>query len=887
MANYDPEALGARCSECSLRSVRIGGPVGPETHSGDLFAVVTETPGDRESALGRPLVGPAGILLNSALETIGLKRSQTALHHAVACQPKDGDLDKVMRVWQRENKKRAAEGDETTPSPIDCCRPRLMNELRHPDLVTLGKVGLQAVTQKARPVLDIRGGPIPGWLDDTMRFTEGEPPLGVRGVRLRVLPTLHPGFVERNRRWMKAFRSDLSRAIRWFRGQLEWTDPTMLFYPSPDQFSDFLTRHLGETIVFDYETTFDDPTVGKVKCLGLSTQTEALVVPLLSIEGPGGSLVQSRYSADAQAELEAMLAFFFESDRWRKAGHNAGYFDAMVTRQRFGVTPKPLVDTILLHRSVESELPHRLGYVGSVYTDVTAWKDAHTAKAATTDQALMTYCAIDCAVTARALPQLEKATAARGQASVVEKDHRVQAMCVGLHETGLFVDRQRRDEECQRVQADMKLWGAKAAAASGRTGMNVNSGPQLRDLLFSEWKLTPSSFTFAGDPSTSDEALRLVRTANQNEPRILEFIDALRRYRRASKEYGTYLRRLVPYGQPLDGYQYLTDEEEEDADRGLIFADGRVRPDYNAHGTTSGRLSSSNPNAQNWPKHLRGMISAQPGHVLVGADADQLELRIIASVAGMDKYLEVFRQGGDPHSLTATLMFGDNFSKAEPKSDPWTQLRTLAKGVKYASFYGSGDETVHGIVTSAERPDGSLMYPSLTVREIATIRRNWLKGIPQLKNWWDDTLETFRAQGYLVDPVWGRRRDFLDGEKFNELVNFPIQSAGAHIIHDSSFALLEAIPFGLWGPGTGAVCQVHDALYVEAPCPHERHEVEKLPNGKPNEKQREFGWCPPGCQCPANWSARQLEQSMNRSIPALEAVTFSAKATIGRRWSDV
>jgi hypothetical protein len=118
-------------------------------------------------------------------------------------------------------------------------------------------------------------------------------------------------------------------------------------------------------------------------------------------------------------------------------------------------------------------------------------------------------------------------------------------------------------------------------------------------------------------------------------------------------------------------------------------------------------------------------------------------------------------------------------------------------------------------------------------------------------------------------------------------VNFPIQSAGAHIIHESTFELLRRIPFGYWGPGTGLVCQVHDADYVEAPCPHEQFQVEKLPNGKPNEKLREFGWCPPGCQCEANWAARQIEQSMNRSVPGLEGVVFKAKAKIGRRWSDV
>jgi hypothetical protein len=194
---------------------------------------------------------------------------------------------------------------------------------------------------------------------------------------------------------------------------------------------------------------------------------------------------------------------------------------------------------------------------------------------------------------------------------------------------------------------------------------------------------------------------------------------------------------------------------------------------------------------------------------------------------------------------------------------------------------------VHGIVTSAEDKQGNLIYPDLSVREIATIRTAWLKGIPELPRWWEDTLSQFRDQGYIADPVLGRRRDFLDGEAFNECVNFPIQSAGAHIVHLATFDLVDSIPFGLWGHGTGLVCQVHDAVYVEAPCGHGEHQVPKLANGKPDESLREFGWCPPGCTCPANWAAREIEKAFNRDVPGIQGVSFSAKARIGQRWSDV
>jgi DNA polymerase-1 len=529
----------------------------------------------------------------------------------------------------------------------------------------------------------------------------------------------------------------------------------------------------------------------------------------------------------------------------------------MVLKQHFGVDVDPLMDTILLHRSVESELPHKLGYVGSVYTDVTAWKDAHTAAVASTDEELGTYCAIDCVVTARSLPKLADAVKLRSQGHVVAFDHKVQEVCVGIHRVGMLVDMKRRHEEAGRLTTEMTQWSAETRRCAGKPDMNLNSTPQLRTLLFKDWRLTPAAYTKLGDPSTNDESLRLIRTQNRDNPQVTEFIDSLRRFRRASKEYGTYVKRMVPYGQPIDGLSFRDEDEEEEAARGLIMSDGRVRPDYNAHGTTSGRLSSSNPNAQNWPKHLRAMIVPAPGNVIVGADADQLELRIIAAVAQIDLYLDVFTKGGDPHAMTASLMFGRNFDSLEPKSEQWDKLRKIAKSIKYASFYGSGDETVHNLVTSAEDAKGNLMYPDLTLREIATLRRRWLSGIPQLPRWWESALDEYRSNGFVLDPVVGRRRDFLDGENMNEIVNFPIQSAGAHIIHLSTFDLIKDIPFEKWGPGTGLIAQVHDALYVECP------------------------------ESEASWVADCIKHHMNRVVPGLPGVAFSAKPKAGRNWGEV
>ena len=837
--------------------MRVGGPVGPERHDGDTVDVVAEAPGSSEVRSGRPLTGPAGIEFANALDAVGASRTSVALHHAVACAPPEGNLDRAMSRWKRANDQARREGKAPLPSPVECCRPRLLAELRHPHVVTLGRTALLALTGRDANVLDVRGGPTPGWLDDGGRFHEGERPASASGKTLRVLPTLHPSHVLKARQWSKAFRVDLARAFRWFSGRLDWTDPVVVRDPTPMQLVGFIERNRDQPIIFDAETTKAHPSVSMLKCVGLSTQTEAVVVHLLSIEGRNGSLAPGHYSSREETEVRRVLREFFVDPRIVKVGHNAILHDRQVIEQHFGVVPAPLLDTLLMHRSVEPELPHRLGYVGSVYTDVTSWKAAHNAKWATTDEELGRYCVTDCVVTARVLPVLAEAAKARGQVEVVSRDHRVQELCVGMHRTGLLIDRERVQADTQRTLERIAYWRLRAQGLSGRSEFKVTSTRQIRELLFSQWKLTPTSFTSAGDPATNDDALRLLRTQNMGNKSFVFFADALRRYRRAVNEFTFALRRLVPEGVPLDGRRFQSEEEQEESERGLIMRDGRVRPDFNAHGDVTGRVSSSAPNVAAWSRDLRGTVVAPDGHVLVSVTASDLSLRVLASVAKVGAYLEAFAAGRDPHTVTASLMFGRAFDGSSEGSAQWLKLRGIAEAVAAASLDGSDDEAVHGTVTGAEGENGELLYPDLTVREVSTLRRRWLDGVPELPRWWNDCVEGHRNNGYVLDPAWGRRHDFAQGGKFSEVVSFPVQAAGGAVLHEAAFDILQFVPFEQWGDGTGVVAQVGDSLLVEAPV----------------ELAEAF--------------AREMERAMTRTVQGLDGVTFNGKATIGRRWGDV
>jgi uracil-DNA glycosylase family 4 len=882
MSEYDPQNHGARCDECYLRKTRAGGPVGPELKPGARALFVGEAPGGDEVEEGRPFVGESGRLLEKAMTSVGISRSEISLTNALCCRPPKNDLDTLLHKWERENKNRQKQGEPPLPHPVECCRPRLLKEMqRHPNIVTLGKIGTLAVTRRRLPILEVRGGPIQGHIDENGSFIDS--PDG----RYKVLPTVHPAFVARMKRWTRVIRADLSRAMRWFKGSLNWEAPKTNIRPTVQDIDRWLSRS-HKFVAYDVETTMDDPLRNQLLCIGFATETEALVVPWFSIE------TKSYFYTDEEREkIKHILQLFFRDPKKTKVGHNAGYFDRMVIEHHFGVTPSPFLDTILLHRAVESELPHKLGFVGSIYTDVTAWKAAHTGTEAQTDRELHEYNATDCVVTARIFPALVRAATLREQAEVAQFDHHLQSWCVGMHRNGLYVDQERRKEHDVRLKAEAIKWLAELRRICGNPSINPSSSHQIRALLFQDWGLTPIVFTKLGDASTSDDVLRALRLDPTLDEQKVLFLDALRRFRKAIKLRGTYVVKLQPEHalRLVDDPLALDAEVDPDVDpdelkemlRGIVWADGRFHSDYNAHGTTSGRLSSSGPNAQNFPRSLRDIVVAQPGHVLVGADMDQLELRFAAALSGAERYLRVFNSGGDPHSETAAMLYEEEFKAAD--KDNKKRMRDFSKRFSYACLYRASPETVHDVIVSVENNKGELIYAKMNKRETALLHQRWLGANPEFEQWWEADLREYRRQGFLLEPVMNRRRDFLDGEDPNEIANFKCQSGGSAIVHLATKDLIDGpLPFRKWGPGTGLVNQCHDSLTFEVPCPHPEFRPLDA-EGKVVEKEREFGYCPPGCKCEANKAARVIQEAMTRRVDGLD-VLFSASAKIGKRWSD-
>jgi DNA polymerase len=870
-----------------------------EARSGYPFAIlVGEIPGAEEAKQGRPFVGPSGWEMNRALQAVGIRRNRCHVTNAVLCHPPgaaSGALDRIDKQVATRRKN----GDTEVLTPVEACRPRLLREIEGlgcKDVVPLGGVAMRAITGMRSKILEVRGGP-----QNVDVPVEDE-----RRVVLRMLPTVHPAFVMRSRRWTGAFVADLGRAMRWFTSGLRWQDPVTLFRPSPVQLRAWIAR-ASRAVIYDVETApaFPSPKASEcrydpmrdpLRVVGLCNEDarSATVIPFRSKEDVGRSF----YTLNEYRELIDILRAFFVSSKI-KVGWNSGYYDRMVIESHFKVTPAPHIDLIGLHKFVEPELPHSLGYAGSIYTDVNAWKQGRPAESSETDQDLWTYNAKDTAVTAMSMGPIVQAVKDRKQEKPAAFWPFVQDLCVQLHRNGMHVDQVKRQEWDAKMLRLAQEHLRVIRDASGKPRMNPGSFPQVGGLLFDDWELLPVNYTEGGEPSTDDESLREIMAKQTLTPAQRTTIENVRLYRRRCKYRGTYTQKLRPMNEPPVAEAFSFDEEAEEEDKvldrlkrgrpksGVILADGRVHGDWNAHGTLGWRISSSAPNLQNYPNLLRDMIDAAPGWCLVGCDQAQLELRMVAAMAGARAYLAAFASGGDPHGELCVATFGSVYENAA--KDPKKLFRRFVKEGTYASVYQAEIETVHGVLASAEDQETErLVFPDISISKVAAFHRVFTERNPEIPIWWETLDKEFSEKGYLTEDVLGLRCDFLDGAKDpqlgNKMSNFKAQSGGSAIVHIATKRFVENMPKD-WHGRVLIVNQGHDSLTCEVKADHPGPQV-LIRNEKGEIKERR--WCAdPNCGCLPSKVGRFLEECFTIDGNAYGLpVPFLGEMQIGNTWKE-
>lgn len=846
---YDPRLHGARCSECPLFSTdpRVWRPVPPENASDPILTVLLEAPGKSEVERMRPAVGRSGAELESAIKVAGFSREDVSITNTLLCRPPNdgGDLDLYLHKLKRSG--------YSGPTPIECCAPRVRREIREsPYVLALGAYAAKSLLGADVSIMNVAGAP------DT--WTDPDDPTR----KVPVLPTVHPAFVLRLARWREPFRAHVGRAFRRARGVVEWVEPKAILHPSADEIANWLEARAErrELVTHDTETTFDGQLRAKLRCAGFYSEAAGggIVIPWRSCEAGKDAQGRSVFYTPSEAErIDNAIRRAFDNSGITWAGWNTGYFDATIYERHLGARPTPDLDLIMVHRLCVPELPHSLDFVGRMLTDTPTWKQG---KHTTDDRTLWIYNNADNAVVARVAKRLWKQMNDRGQRGVWERDVKVQEICRQLHRIGMYVVEEERQKLIGEWQARIDANGAALRDQARELGFrrqdsrgreadfNPGSTQQVGRLLFEHLGLDPVTETALGDPSTEDSALRELMASEPVGSPVHTFLSRLRKYRRAVKMRGTYLTGLE------------------------VWDDGRVRATWNAHVTIPGRVSCSDPGLQQIPWYLRSMYGAAPGHSLVYADMAQLHLRVIAAISGDDMLVRAFAEDADPHAIHGEVFYRDEWRRSVAERDKakaagdeegvkaWAQridqMRQTSKTTTYAAMYLATLETVHKTVTSTEDgPEGNLLYGSMPMRATRALYEAFWKAHPKIRTWGDRTIDRYRRQGYLEAPIGGRRLDFLDGEPSpNDLVNFPVLASETGLMIPAKIKLVETIPFGYAGPGTGLVHDGHDSLMLEVPD-------DDVPR-----------------------AAAILRDCMTQRLP-WTPVPFTADVKVGKRWDNL
>lgn len=326
---------------------------------------------------------------------------------------------------------------------------------------------------------------------------------------------------------------------------------------------------------------------------------------------------------------------------------------------------------------------------------------------------------------------------------------------------------------------------------------NPNSTQQLRKLLFDFVGLKPTGKKTGTQADSTDKEV-LEELGKEHEiPRLILDIRA------RSKIKNTYLDKIIP----------------------ALDRDSRLRTNFNIHGTTSGRLSSSGKlNMQQLPRDnpaVKGSIMARPGYKIVSMDLTTAEMYIAAVLSKDKDLMHVFQSGGDFHSTIAHKVFKLDCTVDEVKK-LYPLMRQAAKAISFGIMYGSGPQKVADTVTmEARRADPNAA--AFTVHDANAAIKDYFQTFRALENWINSNKEFIQEKGYTYSH-FGRKRRLpnvfssdraIVGHTVRSGINFLVQSTASDV------NLLAAIDMNNWIKANGLKAKmfalVHDSILAEVP----------------------------------------------------------------------
>jgi DNA polymerase I len=501
----------------------------------------------------------------------------------------------------------------------------------------------------------------------------------------------------------------------------------------------------------------------------------------------GGELVPGQLPAD---EVLARLKPLLEADSVLKIAHNAK-FDTLVFKQ-YGIAMQPIEDTQLMSYVLDAGLTdHGMDVLSEKYFQHRPLAFGEVAGSGRTfigfsrvsiDKATE-YSAEDADVTLLLWNVLKPRLPAEHMTNVYETLERPMIETLARMEArGISIDRAILSRLSGEFAQDMARLEAEIFSLAGET-FNLGSTKQLSDIMFGKMGLSGAKRTATGAWSTAAGVLEdLAEEGNQFAARILD-------WRQLAKLKSTYTDALPNYVNPKTH---------------------RVHTSYALAATTTGRLSSSEPNLQNIPvrteagRKIRRAFIASPGHKLISADYSQIELRLLAHVADIPQLRQAFAEGFDIHAMTASEMFGVAVEGMPP------EVRRRAKAINFGIIYGISS---FGLANQLGIPR----------EEAGAYIKKYFERFPGIRAYIDETKQIAREQGY-VTTIFGRRCHYPrinaanpSERAFNEraAINAPLQGSAADIIRRAMVRMDAALDKA--GLSAQMLLQVHDELVFEVP----------------------------------------------------------------------
>ena len=544
-----------------------------------------------------------------------------------------------------------------------------------------------------------------------------------------------------------------------------------------------------DVIAVDLETNSLDSAAAKLVgvCLAVA-DNEACYIPLAHVGGDDmfGDGAPEQIPMETALEL---LKPLLEDQSILKVGQNFKYDLGVFQRQ--GIDVSPYDDTMLISYALGSGLhKHGMDFLAEKhfgYAPISFKEIAGTGKKQKTfDQIGLEeatpYAAEDADVTLRLWKFLKPKLTREQVVTVYETLERpLPTVIAKMENHGIKVDR----ADLARLSSDFaqKMAGLEAEAYDlAGTQFNLGSPKQLGEILFDQMGLEGGKKTKTGAWQTGAGVLEDLAASGEKLPQTI--LD----WRHYAKLKSTYTDALVTQINPNTG---------------------RVHTSFSLASTTTGRLSSSDPNLQNIPirteegRKIRDAFVPEDGHVLVAADYSQIELRLLAHVADLKTMKQAFADGVDIHALTASEMFNVSLDDMDPAT------RRRAKAINFGIIYGI---SAFGLANNL----------GISRTEASAYIKSYFEKFPGIKAYMDAAKAEAREYGY-VKTLFGRkchikgindRNHAVRGFGERQAINAPIQGAAADIMRRAMARMPEAIADI---EGAKMLLQVHDELVFEVP----------------------------------------------------------------------